>query len=496
MAQVSDRLEDSLNAERRIARYSVLSTQISAFIVVAAEAIQVGLSPEDRAARLEPATRGLRGTFALMRRDLEGAVEEARAQGLDEQSRRATQSIAIARMEALFTAAHDGLMAETTGKDRAQAYLAGFSQTVDPLLNSAVADEMRIRDAILSGIGELRRRLTLMALGLAGLVAAMFGAFYLGLVRPQLARLDLARQAAQRIGREEFDVALPEDREDEIGRLFAETNRAARALASRRAAVEREWAALNETIAARTEELRAANAALERTDEDRRRFFADIGHELRTPLTVILLESELGAKGAGEPREGFATIRARAQRLQRRIDDLLRVARSESGRIELAAEPVDLARAVAEAVADTRPKIDSAGMSVEVAARPGVSVRGDADWLRQLVAGLIENAVRHGRAGGALAIRVAAEGGMGIVRVIDAGPGVPEDELERVFTRFHRGADGPRPEGFGIGLALARWLVEQMGGRIAMESPVPEQARIGAGPGAMVTLRLPLAEEG
>lgn len=492
MAQVSARLEDSLAAERRIARYSVLSTQISAFIVISAEAVQTARSLDERAARMAPATEGLERTFAAMRADLEAAVARASDAGLDEQSRRATQSIAIARMDALFRSARNGLLSGRTGEDEARAYLAGFSQTVESLLNAAIADEMRIRDGILAGIADLRRRLTLMAIGISALAAVMFATFYRGLVRPQMGRLDLARQAAQRIGRQDFDVALPETGQDEIGRLFAETNRAARALAARRDEVDREWARLNETIAERTEALRAANEALARTDENRRRFFADIGHELRTPLTVIVLESELGMKGVGDARAGFETIRIRAQRLGRRIDDLLRVARSESGRIELARQPCDLGHAAAEAVADIRPEIDAAGMAVEIDAAPGVRVMGDPDWLRQVIAGLAQNAVRHAATGGRLAVEVAAEAGAGVVRVTDAGPGVPGDEIDRVFTRFHRGT--ARAGGFGIGLALAKWLVDQMGGTIALESPVSGPARPGAAPGTRVTLRLPLAE--
>ncbi|WP_243642002.1 sensor histidine kinase [Rhodovulum steppense] len=495
MGQVSQRIAESLQAERRIARYSVLSTQISAFIAISAEAMQAGLSLDERAARMETAIRGLEGTFALMRQDLGAAVAQARGQGLNEQSRRATQSIAIARMEALFTSTRDGLLSGQTGTDEARAYLAGFAQAVESLLNAAVADEMRVRDQIVAGIGDLRRQLTLMALGISALVVGMFGAFYFGLVRPQLGRLDLAREAAQRIGRGEFDVTLPEDRGDEIGRLFAETNRASRALARRRDEVEAEWARLNETISARTEELRAANEALARTDEERRRFFADIGHELRTPLTVILLESELGLKGVGDAHAGFETIRARARRLGQRIDDLLRVARSESGRIELTREPCDLGRIATDAVADIRVEIEAAAMTVEVAAVSGLQVTSDPDWLRQVIAGLAQNAVRHAGSGGRLSIDVVADNGAGVVRVTDNGPGVPTDEIGRVFTRFHRGKTGPRAGGFGIGLALAKWLVEQMGGKIALISPVPEGQRLGDEPGTLVEVRLPLIKE-
>lgn len=133
-------------------------------------------------------------------------------------------------------------------------------------------------------------------------------------------------------------------------------------------------------------------------------------------------------------------------------------------------------------------------MALEMVVTEDVLVSADPDWLRQVIAGIAQNAVRHAGPGGPLALRVTAEDGAGVVRVADNGPGVAADEIAQVFTRFHRGA-GRRSAGFGLGLALAKWLVEQMGGRIALESPVPGWARLGDGPGTMVELRLPLAEE-
>jgi len=190
---------------------------------------------------------------------------------------------------------------------------------------------------------------------------------------------------------------------------------------------------------------------------------------LRTPLTVILLESEPGVRGAGDARVGFETIRDRARRLGRRIDDMLRVARSESGRIELSHEPCDLGRVATEAVADIRPDIAAAGMSMNLASMAGLRVLGNPDGLRQLIAGLVQNAVRHAGPGGQLAVAIAADGGWGVLRVTDNGPGLPADEIGRVFTRFHRG-------------------------EVALVSPVPEAQRLGTEPGMLVALRLPLIE--
>jgi len=493
MIRVGERIEASLAAERRISRYSVLSTQASSFIVVAAEAIQSGASPQGRADRLGPVGDDLTRTFGGIRRDLQAAVAEAADLGLDEQSRRATQSLAIARMEALFSSTRQGLLSDTRDPERLHGFLDAFSQSFDPLLNAAVTDEIRTRDQIMLRIEELRHALIWSAVGVSALAAVLIVVFQFGLVRPLVQRLDLARRAARRIGDEDFSVALPERGRDEIGQLFAETNRTAAALARRRQEVMAEWDRLNDTIAARTEALREANAALARTDENRRRFFADISHELRTPLTVILMEAELGAKGAGDPAEAFGVIEGRARRLNRRIDDLLRIARSESGQIELRRAPVALDGLVEEAVAETAAETQNAGLRVEVAAETDTCVKGDANWLRQVIVGLIQNVVRHAATGVRLSIMTGGEEGFGCVHVIDNGPGIVGSDQARVFARFDRGQDAA-PGGFGIGLTLARWVVEKQGGTITLTSPVPAAFRLGDAPGTMMSVRIPLAE--
>ncbi len=490
LSAVSARLDAALAAERRLDRYAALSTQASTFMVVATEALQSGLDAEARAGRLESLSAGLTETFARIRGDLENAVREAESLGLNEQSRRATQSLGVARMEASFGATRKALLSPGLSRERLQGHIDSFAIGFDQPLNSVIAEEIRAREAILAGIGALKRRLVFAASGLAIATILLFAAFHLGLVRPQFRRLDLLRAAALRLGREDFAVRLPEAQGDEIGRLFADTNRAAAALADRKAAVDREWARLNETIRARTEELRAANARLSQTDEDRRRFFADISHELRTPLTVILAESELGEKGAGEPAQAFATIRSRAARLNRRIDDLLRIARSESGRLQLDAARFDLAEAMAAVEEETRPDLAAAGMIADFPETGSHFVTGDRNWTRQVIASLVRNATRHAREGGQVAVTI----GPGTVRVIDNGAGIPAEAQSAVFDRFAQGPSPARAEGFGIGLALAKWVMEAQGGGIALESPVPEDHRIGRAPGTMVVLGLPVAD--
>lgn len=495
MRQVDARIGISVAAERRIERYSVLSTQVSSFIVIAAEAIQRGLGPEARADRLDRLADDIAITFKRLRLDQERAMAELDSMGLDVQSRRATQSIGIARMEALFNNTHAGLLAEAAGRDRLQGQIDAFASGFDPLLNSVISAEMRIRGEIIDGIAGLRRTLTVAALGIAAMTLALLAGFYFGLVRPQFRRLDRLRSAAKQIGQGDFAIELPEERDDEIGALFAETNRMAAALAHRKAEVDREWTQLNATISERTAELRQAVSELARVDENRRRFFADIGHELRTPLTVILMEAEIGQTGRASPEQAFATIRARALRLNRRIDDMLRIARSDSGLLELADAPFDLAEATRDAVAEMKSALDSAGMTLTCAAEAPVIAQGDANWVRQVVAGLIQNALRHARAGGRIAVCVSRTGGSACVAVADNGPGVDPAEQAGIFERFQRGRGAAASEGFGIGLAFAAWVVQRQGGEITLQSPLSGADRLGDLPGTKVTVCIPLAWE-
>jgi len=443
-----------------------------------------------RADRLEPVSEAIARTFTLLRSDLEKAVEEARALGLDAQSRQATQSLGVARMEALLQNTLRAMRSPERDRDRLRAYIDSFASGFDPLLNQAVNTEIILRGEVLAGIERLRARLSRIAI-VTGLVSVVLVAgFYLLLIRPQFRRLDRLRRAAREIGEENFAVALPEGGRDEIGLLYAETDRMARALAERRDAVQAEWDRLNETIAQRTEALRAANTRLEEIDENRRRFFADISHELRTPLTVILMEAQIGRQGGEDAAQAFATIEARAARLNRRIDDLLRVARSETGQLALDPVAVPLERIAAEAVEEVQAEIDTAGLSLDVAEIPAVSVTCDPNWARQVIVGLVRNAISHAREGGALRLAAEVDAQGASLTLTDNGPGIAPDAQARVFERFEQAGRG-RGQGFGIGLALAKWVVEAQGGQIALISPVPREAAIGDAPGTKISVRLP-----
>lgn len=200
-----------------------------------------------------------------------------------------------------------------------------------------------------------------------------------------------------------------------------------------------------------------------------REFAADASHELRTPLTVVRASvDDLRRNEARPVREVGAAlddITAEADHLTALVEDLLLLARSDSGAVEIARDPVDLGEVAT----------DATGALASVAARGDVrlaldpapaELSGDPARLRQLVTILVDNAIRHGPAGGTVTVTVRREGRDALLMVDDDGPGIAPEDRERVFDRFWR-APGAGPGGTGLGLAIAAWIVEQHRGTIA-----------------------------
>ncbi|MEO1602123.1 MAG: HAMP domain-containing sensor histidine kinase [Pseudomonadota bacterium] len=491
---IARQIERAASAQQRIDLLSGLSARISDYAVIAVETAAPEVPVEARRARLGSQAERVEDAFAAIDIALGAAVAEVAKDGEAEQMRRATRSLVLARMRAQFQALTRSVDA-TDGPVSLRAYLDGFATQFSPLLNEAVNEEQRDRDAAHQSVSELRERMVLLALAAAASAAVLTVLFYFVLVRPLMRRLASVREAAAGIGEGDFGIALEAGGQSEIDWLMQEINRTAARLRERQDSVTRDRAALNETIAERTARLEEANARLARIDGERRRFFADIGHELRTPLTVILAESELGLSdevNAEDATEALSVIRARAKRLNRRIDDLLRVARSETGQIELDAAPFDLASAAEEALSDMAPLAKRRGVTLVPTLAP-TPATGDADWMRQVISGLIENAIKKSQAGGVIEVSAGTVAKRAQLCVTDEGEGLPPADAERVFDRFARGTREASGSGFGVGLALARWVLQRQAGGIELESPAPRPPRGGGSgrPGAQVRLHLP-----
>ncbi len=203
---------------------------------------------------------------------------------------------------------------------------------------------------------------------------------------------------------------------------------------------------------------------LETSDRQRREMLADVTHELRTPLTVIRGEVEGMLDGlypADEPR--LKSILEETQLLSRLVDDLRTLALAEAGALELKREPTDVAALLVETGAAFRSAAEAKGVRIESSSAESPSVKVDPARVREVVKNLLSNAVRYSPSGGV--IRLAYDGKT--ISVTDEGAGIPPEALPRVFERFYKSSDSG---GMGLGLSIAKYLVEAHGGTIRAEN--------------------------
>jgi two-component system sensor histidine kinase CiaH len=212
-------------------------------------------------------------------------------------------------------------------------------------------------------------------------------------------------------------------------------------------------------------------ASMERRDaalQRQREFTANASHELRTPLTVIRASVADLRRNRGDRVEDVGSaledIDAEVGHLTALVDDLLVVARTDSGAVDMEPVPLDLADLAAEVVGSLTPVAAASGVAIILDPRP-TELSGDPLRLRQLVTILVDNAVGHSPEGATVAVVVRPGGAFASLVVEDDGPGIREDDLDRVFERFWRADDAPSG-GTGLGLAIAAWIVERHGGTI------------------------------
>jgi heavy metal sensor kinase len=211
---------------------------------------------------------------------------------------------------------------------------------------------------------------------------------------------------------------------------------------------------------------------LEGSFQAMKRFTADASHELRNPLATmrntidVVLEQP---RTVAEQREALDSLGEDVNRLRKIVEDLLLLARADSGRLAMERKPLDLGNLV-QALAETyQLQAEELGVVLEVQATGQAEVAGDERWLYQLAGNLIENALKFTPQGGRVEVAVLSRPDAVRFTVRDTGPGIPETSLERIFERFYQ-VDQSRTQtqksGSGLGLAIAAWIVESHGGRI------------------------------
>ncbi len=216
---------------------------------------------------------------------------------------------------------------------------------------------------------------------------------------------------------------------------------------------------------------------LQSVDATRTRLFGDLAHEIRTPVSVLDAYVEAVLDGVRPlNQQTAAMLRDQTRRLVRFADDAAALAKAEESPVSMTPAPVDVAALLDTAASSVAVAYQAKRVALSVSAEPGLpALRGDPDRLLQVLGNLLDNALRHTAAGGRVELGAAASGGGCVLTVRDTGEGIPPEHLRHLFERFYR-ADPSRERGrggAGIGLAIAKALVESHGGRITVSSDGP-----------------------
>ncbi|MDE3077206.1 MAG: HAMP domain-containing histidine kinase, partial [Chloroflexota bacterium] len=290
------------------------------------------------------------------------------------------------------------------------------------------------------------------------------------LARRVVRRLERLGQAAEALAAGQLSARVQDAADDELGQLARRFNQMAADLQGSLVRLEEERDRVTGLLKARRE------------------LVASVSHELRTPVATArgYLESALRRpeRLPDELRSDLETVEAEIGRLQRLIDDLFTLARAEVGRLELRLEPTNIGDVMQRTV-ETLAPLAWRQWRVQVVAEvaPELAARADTERLQQVLSNLLSNAVRHTPPGGVVVAAAAIEGDLVRLDVRDTGAGIFPEDLPRIFEPFYQGREADGRDGAGLGLAVARELVEGMGGTVQAESVVGE--------GSCFTVRLP-----
>jgi heavy metal sensor kinase len=312
-------------------------------------------------------------------------------------------------------------------------------------------------------------RRTLILLGIAIPLALLLSSYGgLLLANQALRPVDRMTRAAEHIAAGDLSERVPEpSRMDELGRLAA---------------------TFNDMIA-------RLQAAFER----QKQFTSDASHELRTPLAVMRGDIEITLRrerSAEEYKRALTSNLEEIMRLSRLVEDLLMLARGDTGRIELRCEPVDLnelCRRMAEYITPLADQREQTLIYEPPSGAETAPVVVSADMLRikQLLLNLLDNAIKYTGRRGRIALGLKAEDNVAVITVADTGRGIPPEDLPHIFERFFRRSAKTADRtasGFGLGLSIVKWIVDSHGGRIEAKSEV--------GKGTEFIVRLPMADQG
>lgn len=475
------------HAHRQLETITALSLHANRYFEQIAEMVLFG---EAGRPDLEAARWDLERSFAELERVTHDEIRFVRE---DEERASEEQELAlIEQMRAIDTRMDEvalellQLQLEGRAEEARQRYRVEIEETLDDqlqeLVDIAIADERAEVSRVDQETVALTRELSLIV-GAAMLLAVGAGAGAVTLLSRAISR-PIARltEGAEAIGRGELGHRIAVDGRDELALLSGHFNRMAEQLEAQRRELLQQQTLLERKVNERTAELADTNRRLEEVnrrlkDLDRLRvlFLADISHELRTPLTVLRGEAEVtlrqSASRTEDYRETLERVVEQAEHMTRLVDDLLFLTRAEADSIRFEMGEVCLREVFEEALEQGRVLAGSGG-PVLVADFPNEAVRvtGDRQRLKQTALIAIDNAVKYSHLGTTATVELRAEDGEAVVKVRNHGDPIPAEDLPYVFERFYRGRHARRLGGSGLGLFIAKWIVEKHGGRIALRS--------------------------
>jgi two-component system sensor histidine kinase BaeS len=300
-----------------------------------------------------------------------------------------------------------------------------------------VADPLQLRF-----VEEQRKSFALIALVMAAAAALLS----IPLAQRMVKRITALAAATHRLAAGQYDTRVSADASDELGQLARDFNSLAK--------------------------------TLEKNEQSRRQWVADISHELRTPLAVLRGEIEALQDGVRpQTPQSLAVLHGEIMHLSRLVDDLYQLSLADIGALSYRKEPIDLGETLTQAVDPFRGEFEARDIRLtsEIPAEPPLIIQADGPRLHQLFSNLLENSLRYTDPGGELQIRLTTAGNQAAVHFKDSAPGVPEDKLEHLFERLFR-VEGSRSRatgGAGLGLAMCRNIVDAHDGSIvARPSPL------------------------
>lgn len=460
--------EHAREIQTRVQAYSRLITTLRTFQVASYAAVQIDT----------PQTRDdLRATYADffnsidMVRQLPNHTDDDRmlSAAIARHGNIVTEHLSniagiVARIDEIWR--HEGQVAAGLAAQQAAAPV----RAMESLLNKQIREgDLRINIATERALALNHQALLacIVCLLLAAASWAIIHGLLLRRLGPGLKRLEESTLA---FAAGSLDHRVRLDGQDELTRLGAAFDTMAEQLEEKQHALQQVQVNLERSVRERTEELEWANRELAVSDNRRRAFLADIGHELRTPLTIIRGEAQVALRTIDKP--GFSVydtlerIIKQTCDLGRMVDDLFLIAKAEAGGLPMQAHRTDLRELIERVVGDYSALAADIKAIVESESGPSVFWNLDPDRLRRALAALVDNALRHTQPGVHVLLTVHGGDSGVMISVEDDGPGIDPKVVPELFQRFRRGHT--QGEGSGLGLSLARALVEAQSGRVRL----------------------------